>query len=244
MQLISFYWFTDLTDCEEWRENLSSRIINDFPEVRGTILLAPEGVNAALCGPKEELDGVVKIFSKDSRFTAMPVKRFQIKDSHTQSSQKLPFNRLKIKCRQEIVNFRIDESLTDIAPATDLNATEWNQLIADPDTLVLDARNNFEYDMGSFPDAINPQVERFSHLAAYIKDNKEKLRNKKVAIYCTGGIRCEKLGKYMKKNGIEDVYQLQGGILQYFQEQKDKDNLWEGECFVFDERISVNKQDT
>ncbi|MBE8182876.1 MAG: hypothetical protein HAW61_05070 [Candidatus Portiera sp.] len=235
MQLISFYWFADLADCEEWCESLNSRISSDFPEIRGTVLLAPEGVNAALCGEKEQLDDIIKIFREDDRFAVMPVRRFPIK--------KYVFTRIKIKCRKEIINFRIDDPLTDIPPAKDLNAAQWNQLMADKDTLVLDARNSFEFDVGSFPDAINPQVERFSHLASYIDENKDKLLNKKVAIFCTGGIRCEKLGKYMKKQGIQDVYQLEGGILQYFQDTKGTDNLWEGECFVFDERISVSKQD-
>lgn len=244
MELISFYWFTDLSDCKEWCEKLDTRLANDFPAVRGTVLLAPEGVNAALCGEQEQLQEIVKIFRQDDRFAKMPVRRFPIKQA--------VFTRTKVKLRTEIINFRIDESLEDIPAAKDLNAAQWNQLLADKDTLVLDARNSFEFDMGSFPDAVNPQVERFSHMAKYIDEHKDALCNKKVAIFCTGGIRCEKLGKYMKKQGIKDVYQLEGGILQYFQETKgngdggdneSENNLWEGECFVFDERISVSKQD-
>lgn len=235
MQLVSFYRFTDLPDCDAWRDKLSARITNDFPELRGTILLAEEGVNAVLCGQEEQLEEIITMFHSDTRFADMEIKRFPV--------SQYVFKRMKIRCKPEIVSFRIDESLTDTPAATDLNTTEWNELMNEEDILVFDVRNAFEYDIGSFPDAINPQVERFSHLATYVDENKEELSSKKIAIYCTGGIRCEKIGKYMKKKGIEDVYQLQGGILKYLQEVQSNENLWEGECFVFDERIDVKKKD-
>ena len=233
MRMIVFYNFCNLPDNQIWRKLLIDRIKSQAPKLLGTILLAEEGINGALCGKQEELDALMRLFHQDERFKDMEVRYFDV--------PKAVYKRLKIKCKKEIINFRCPDYNSEAPKAKHLDPEEWNRLINMPDTMLLDTRNEFEYDMGSFPSAINPKVQRFSHLAEYVKQNKDKLRDKKVAIFCTGGIRCEKLGKYMKQHGIEEVYQLKGGILNYLQKVARQDSLWQGDCFVFDERISVNK---
>ena len=233
MQLISFYQFATLADYEQWGAKLLRILKNDLPEVRGSIILAPEGVNANLCGEPEDLAKLVEVFRADERFADLEVKTFAI--------NKPAFKRLKIKCKPEIISFRNSDYNPQDEDAAYLNADEWNKLLAQDDVVLLDARNNFEFELGSFRNAINPKANFFSHLADYIRSKKEELQDKKVAIFCTGGIRCEKLGKYMKQQGIKDVYQLKGGILQYLQDTKPQECLWEGDCFLFDERISIDK---
>lgn len=223
----------DLSDCSSWCELVDDHIKNKCPQVKGTILLANEGINASLCGPEEQLDNIVALFNQDERFVKMDVKIFDIKE--------MVYNRLKVKCRPEIITFKNKDYDPKGETAEYVTPDEWNELINSPNTLVLDARNDFEYDLGSFPEAINPRIKRFSHFATYIDKNEQQLKDQKVAIFCTGGIRCEKLGRYMKQQGIEKVYQLQGGILKYLQEISEQENLWQGECFVFDERIGVDK---
>ena len=234
INLISFYCFADFIEYKCWKPFLEKLCTS----LRGTIILSPEGVNVSLAGEEKQLSAVVNFFTKDKRFTNMDIKKNKI--------EKIPFRRMKIKCKKEIITFRSagnapDKELTPHGRMTKrLNPQEWNNLIEDENTIVLDTRNNFECEMGSFPNAINPRVNYFSEMAEYVNKHKEKLKDKPIAIFCTGGIRCEKLANYMLHQGIKQVYQLNSGILGYMQKVKKSDNLWQGNCFVFDERINVN----
>ena len=234
LKLISFYCFANFIEYKRWQPPLEKLC----SALRGTIILSPEGVNASLAGDEKQLSTVVNFFTKDKRFADMDIKKNKI--------EKIPFRRMKIKCKKEIITFRSagnapDKGLTLNGRTTKrLNPQEWNNLIEDKNTIVLDTRNNFECEMGSFPKAINPRVNYFSEMAEYVNRNKEKLKDRPIAIFCTGGIRCEKLANYMLHQGIKQVYQLNSGILGYLQKVKKRENLWQGNCFVFDERININ----
>jgi len=151
----------------------------------------------------------------------------------------MPFNRLKIKTKKEIVTF--DGNLYDVEKSTakHVDSFKWNKLISDQNTLVIDVRNNFEHKMGSFKNSINPKTKNFSEFKKFVNFSLNKFKDKKIAMFCTGGIRCEKASSYMLKKGFKNLYQLEGGILKYLEEVPKKKSLWKGECFVFDNRVSV-----
>lgn len=233
MKLINFYYWANLPEYKE----ISCILKKLCSDLVGTIILADEGVNASLAGDKQRLFQVADFFTKDTRFADMKIKVREI--------DKIPFKRMKIKCKKEIITFFCKNKLPNLnysfseKSAQSLNPQEWNKLIKDKNTIILDIRNEFECKMGSFPNAINPHIKYFSEMAEYINKHKEKLKNRSVAIFCTGGIRCEKLRPYMLSEDIQNVYQLKGGILEYLERVNPNNNLWQRECFVFDERVSV-----
>ena len=231
-QIITFYEFKNMEAVAELsaiKESL--RAIMSELSVLGTIILASEGFNSTLGGLTENV----------SRFVGRAEELFKTRLVCKSSfHDELPFRRIKIKIKKEIVTLRkgVDVSLGN---GTHVNAKRWNELLDDPETLVLDTRNHYEFRTGTFKNAVNPNTEKFHDLPAFVAENLDPGRHKKVAMFCTGGIRCEKFAPYMKGLGFENVYQLEGGILKYLEETKPEDSLWEGECFVFDERISVDK---
>jgi len=198
--------------------------------IKGTIILAEEGFNATVSGRREEIEQFISFFER-----AVETK-LEYKSSHF---EQMPFRRIDVKIKPEIVTLkqRVDVSL---GVNTHVDATEWNRIISDPETIVLDTRNDYEFRTGSFHRAINPETEKFSDLPAFAADNFDPAKHKKVAMFCTGGIRCEKFAPYMKQLGFKEVYQLKGGILKYLEDVSDAESLWHGECFVFDGRISVD----
>jgi UPF0176 protein len=199
--------------------------------VKGTLLLAREGINGTIAGPAEAIDAVV------ARIRALPgCADAEIKFS---SAAAPPFHRLKVRLKREIVTM----GEPDIDPLADAGAyvapADWNALIADPDTVVIDTRNDYEVKVGTFARAVDPHTPSFRDFPAWFRDHREDLAGKKIAMFCTGGIRCEKATAFVKAQGVEEVYHLHGGILRYLEEVPAAESLWEGECFVFDERVAV-----
>ncbi|RUM76190.1 MAG: rhodanese-related sulfurtransferase [Candidatus Thioglobus sp.] len=225
----ALYQFVRLDDFEAFRTPLRELMVK--LEVKGTILLALEGLNGTISGSKASIDGVIHFLQDDGRFDNL-----EIKFSHSETT---PFKRLKVKLKKEIVTLGVEHIDPLSSVGTYVNPQDWNALISDPDVVLIDTRNNYEYEIGSFKGAINPNTETFREFPTYTKDNLEQYRGKKVAMFCTGGIRCEKSTAYLKSQGFDTVYHLQGGILKYLEEMNEEQSLWEGECFVFDDRVAV-----
>ncbi len=225
----TFYHFVDLPDFEDIRESL--RTEGRRLKLGGAILLASEGINATVAGSREGIDDLYKWLRSDQRFSDM-----QVKES---PCDRIPFKRLTVRLKPEIVNSRIDNLDRSDLDDTYVNSQEWDELLEDPEVLVLDTRNDFEVRMGAFKHAVNPEIEKFSELPKWTEKNLDPEKTPKVAMYCTGGIRCEKASAYYKQQGFK-VFQLHGGILKYFEETKNKKENWHGDCFVFDHRIGVD----
>ncbi len=225
----ALYQFVRLDDFAAFRTPLYE-LMADL-EIKGTILLALEGLNGTISGSQTSIDKVLEFLQTDGRFN-----RLEIKFS---CSETLPFKRLKVKLKQEIVTLGVADIDPKSLAGTYIAPNNWNALISDPDVVVIDTRNNYEYEIGSFKGAINPNTETFREFPTYIKNNLEQYRDKKIAMFCTGGIRCEKSTAYLKSQGFETVYHLQGGILKYLEAIDKGQSLWQGECFVFDERVAV-----
>jgi len=210
------------------------RPLRDFMDslnIRGTFLLAKEGINGTISGSDSAINKVLDYLNGDKRLRDL--------DYKFSYSETVPFKRLKVKLKKEIVTLGI----ADVDPAckvgTYVKPRDWNELISDPEVVLIDTRNNYEFEIGSFKGAINPNTETFRQFPSYTQNNLEQYRNKKIAMFCTGGIRCEKSTAYLKSEGFENVYHLQGGILKYLEEIEEEESLWEGECFVFDDRVAV-----
>jgi len=202
--------------------------------LKGTLLLAEEGINGTVAGSREAIDALLDYLKSDERLANLEHKESQ--------SDELPFHRMKVKLKKEIVTMGqpnikpIDTAEVRVEPK------DWNALISDPDVLVIDTRNEYEFQIGSFKNAVSPDTTNFREFPDYVKQQLDPAKNKKVAMFCTGGIRCEKACAYMKEQGFDEVYQLNGGILKYLEEVKTEESLWEGECFVFDSRVSVDHE--
>jgi len=203
-------------------------------EVRGTLLLAQEGINGTIAGSRESIDAVLVYLQDDDRLG-----KINYKESFTDT---MPFLRTRVKLKKEIVTMGIEGIDPKHVVGTYVKPKDWNALISDPEVLLVDTRNDYEVQVGTFKNAINPITDSFREFPDYVKKHFDPVIHKKVAMYCTGGIRCEKSTAYMKEQGFEEVYHLEGGILKYLEEVPEDDTLWEGECFVFDERVTVNHQ--
>jgi UPF0176 protein len=228
----ALYKFVTLNDYTELRDplhNLMTKL-----EVRGTLLLAEEGINGTISGEQANMDIVISWLRADERLADLEYK------ISTHSEQ--PFHRTKVKLKKEIVTMGIDGVDPNQTVGTYVEPKDWNEIISDPDTILIDTRNDYEYEIGTFKNAINPNTETFRDFPAYIEENLDANKHKKVAMFCTGGIRCEKASSYMKKAGFEEVYHLKGGVLKYLEDVKHDSSLWDGECFVFDDRVAVNHE--
>lgn len=225
----ALYQFVRLDDFEKFREPLRELMVD--LEIKGTVLLALEGLNGTVAGTQDSIDAFLKFLDEDGRFNHL-----EIKFSY---SDKLPFKRLKVKLKKEIVTLGVSGIDPKESVGTYVSPQDWNDLISDPDVILIDTRNNYEYEIGSFKGAINPSTETFREFPEYTKNNLEQYRGKKVAMFCTGGIRCEKSTAYLKTQGFDTVYHLHGGILKYLEQMPEQDSMWEGECFVFDDRVAV-----
>ncbi len=202
--------------------------------VRGTLLLANEGINGTVAGSRKGIDALLNYLRSDERLAEL-----SYKESFT---QEMPFLRTRVKLKKEIVTMGVEGIDPKHVVGTYVKPKDWNALISDPDVILVDTRNDYEVQVGTFKNALNPDTESFREFPQYVKDNLDPNKNKKVAMYCTGGIRCEKSTAYLKEQGFEEVYHLEGGILKYLEEVPEEETLWEGECFVFDERVTVNHQ--
>lgn len=229
-QIITFYEFKNLTNLPELKESLKKAMEND--SIFGTIIIAEEGFNSTVCGQPENI----------GQFITEIERIFESKIVFKSSfHEQLAFQRQKVKIKSEIVTLRKKVDF-EKGFGTHIKSDKWNEILSDPETLVLDARNDYEYRIGTFQNAVNPQTASFTELPEFVEKNLDPKKHKRIAMFCTGGIRCEKFAPFLKEKGFEKVYQLEGGILRYLEETTEKESLWQGECFVFDERISVDEK--
>ena len=225
----AFYKFVRLEDHAALQEGIQSCC--DTNEVRGIILLANEGINSTIAGPRDGVMAVLDFLRTDPRLADL-----QWKES---SASKQPFRKMRVRLKKEIVTM----GMPDIDPThlvgTYVQAEEWNELISDPEVIVIDTRNDYEVEIGSFERAINPDLKTFGELPQWLEQQLDVESQPRVAMFCTGGIRCEKSTALLKQAGIKEVYHLDGGILKYLERIPEDESLWQGQCFVFDERVSV-----
>lgn len=225
----ALYKFVALPDYRQRREALLQCCLD--AEVKGTLLLAGEGINGTIAGSRSGVDQVLDFLRSDPRLADL---------SHKESfDSEQPFYRMKVKLKREIVTMGIDNIDPTQVVGSYVKPAQWNALIADPEVLLIDTRNDYEVKIGSFKGAVNPDTQSFREFPEYIRQHYDPRRHKKVAMFCTGGIRCEKASSFMKQEGFDEVYHLEGGILKYLEEVPAEQSLWQGECFVFDNRVAV-----
>ena len=232
MKVATFYKFIQLDNLETWRDRCLK--FCEQQEIKGTILLATEGINCTLSGEAESIDNFLQFLQEDDRFLDIEPK---ISDT-----DQPPFHRLKVKIKSEIVTMGVNEIKPAISTGKHIDPETWNQIISDPEVLVIDTRNQYEYKVGTFQNAVSPQTDNFRQFPEFVAENLDPNKHKKIAMFCTGGIRCEKASAYLIEQGFEEVYQLDGGILNYLETVSSDKSLWEGECFVFDHRVAVNEE--
>ena len=225
----ALYRFVRLDRAELLREPLIEQMRRHH--VRGTLLLAGEGINGTIAGPRAGIDAVLAWLKRDPRLAGL---------THKESTcEVMPFRRTKVRMKKEIVTMGVDGLDPEHAAGTYVKPADWNALIDDPEVTVIDTRNDYEYELGTFERAIDPQTASFREFPGYARRELDPTTHKKVAMFCTGGIRCEKATAYLKHLGFEQVYHLEGGVLKYLEEVPLEQSRWRGECFVFDERVSV-----
>jgi len=225
----TFYQFVSLPDCAEWRSPLLERCRT--LNIKGTILLATEGINGTIAGTQSAIDTILAELRADPRLANL---------EHKESpASKPPFERMKVKLKREIVTLGQPAANPSHQVGTYVKPQDWNTLISDPEVIVIDTRNDYEVSIGTFHNAINPHTTSFREFPQYVQAHLDPQHHPKVAMFCTGGIRCEKASSYLLHQGFQAVYHLQGGILKYLEEVPAAESLWQGECFVFDERVAV-----
>ncbi len=225
----ALYKFVSLPDYQALREPLLEQCL--AAKVKGTLLLAEEGINGTIAGSRAGIDQVLAFLHADPRFADLGHKESYDKEQ--------PFYRMKVKLKKEIVTMGVDGIDPKDIVGTYVKPKDWNALIADPDVFLIDTRNDYEVEIGSFKGAVDPKTTSFREFPEYVRTNYDPAKHKKVAMFCTGGIRCEKASAFMKHEGFEEVYHLEGGILKYLEEVDETESQWQGECFVFDNRVAV-----
>jgi len=229
VKVAAFYKFVSIDEPGALQAHL--REVCAACAIKGTILIAGEGINGTVSGAPDNIDALIGTITSDARFSDLEVKYSQ--------AAEYPFQRLKVKIKKEIVTFGVPGAQPAVATGTFVEPEAWNALIADPDVLVIDTRNDYEFQVGTFEGARNPQTRAFNEFPAYVKQELAENPKRPIAMFCTGGIRCEKASAYMLQEGFPNVYQLKGGILRYLEEIAPEESLWRGECFVFDERVAL-----
>ncbi|MEH6633139.1 MAG: rhodanese-related sulfurtransferase [Halopseudomonas aestusnigri] len=225
----ALYHFAILEDFEGLREPLQKFMLEH--DVKGTLLLAREGINGTVAGSQEGIDAIHAYIRADER-----LKNVVTKESY---HDEMPFHRTKVKLKKEIVTMGVEGIDPNHIVGSYVKPQDWNALISDPDVVLVDTRNDYEVGIGTFKNAIDPKTATFREFPAYVEKHLGDVKDKKVAMFCTGGIRCEKSTAYLKEQGFGEVYHLEGGILKYLEEVPEEESLWEGECFVFDSRVAV-----
>ena len=225
----ALYKFVTLEDYVDRREPLLTVMLDN--EVKGTLLLAQEGINGTIAGSRAGIDAVLAFLKADSRLVDL-----EHKESYCDEQ---PFYRTKVKLKKEIVTLGVPGVDPNKKVGTYVDPKDWNALISDPDVVLIDTRNDYEVGIGTFTNAVDPKTKSFREFPQYVRQNFDPARHKKVAMFCTGGIRCEKASSFMLNEGFEEVYHLKGGILKYLEEVPQEDSLWQGDCFVFDNRVTV-----
>lgn len=227
----ALYKFASLPDYKEMQQPLLD--VCNSHLIKGTLLLAQEGINGTVAGSRAGIDALLRHLRSDPRLADIEYKE--------SPAEEMPFYRMKVRLKKEIVTLGIPGIDPSKKVGTYVPPEEWNGLISDPDVIVVDTRNSYEYEIGTFKGAIDPHTQTFREFPQFVSQNLDPSRHKKIAMFCTGGIRCEKASSFMLEQGFEEVYHLQGGILKYLEKVPSEDSLWQGECFVFDQRVAVKQ---
>lgn len=225
----ALYHFTALPDYQRLQKPLQDMC--DLLGVKGTLLLASEGINGTIAGHDAAIHDLLNFLKADSRLASL--------DTKLSRAGAMPFYRMKVRLKKEIVTMGVEGVDPNKIVGTYVEPENWNALISDPDVVLIDTRNDYEVEIGTFRGAINPKTETFREFPDWVEANKDRLEKPKVAMFCTGGIRCEKASSYMREQGYDHVYHLKGGILKYLETQAEDTSLWDGDCFVFDQRVAV-----
>ncbi|WP_462382911.1 oxygen-dependent tRNA uridine(34) hydroxylase TrhO [Pseudomonas sp. Marseille-QA0892] len=225
----AMYKFVSLPDFTELRQPLlDTMLVNG---VKGTLLLAEEGINGTVSGTREGIDGLLAWLRSDQRLVDI--------DHKESYCDEQPFYRTKVKLKKEIVTLGVPGVDPNQRVGTYVDPKDWNALLDDPEVVLIDTRNDYEVAIGTFDGAVDPKTKSFREFPEYVRANYDPARHKKVAMFCTGGIRCEKASSFMLNEGFEEVYHLKGGILKYLEEVPEAETKWKGDCFVFDNRVTV-----
>lgn len=227
--IIAFYKFVDITDLPELQGAIA-RFCKE-QSILGTILLAPEGINGTIAGLDENITAVV-----DFLHTYTPFADLNFRYTYAEFN---PFYKMKVKLKKEIVALGVPNIYPAQKTGIQVPPEAWNQVISDPEIFLIDTRNTYEFGLGTFKGAKDPETDVFREFPDYVKQNLDPNKHKKIAMFCTGGIRCEKASSYLLEQGFSNVYQLQGGILNYLEKMPAENSTWEGECFIFDNRITI-----
>jgi UPF0176 protein len=225
----TFYRFTRLEDPAALQASIEACCTK--AGIRGIILLAREGINATISGDRDSVRAVIDFLEMDARFSNLTIKE--------STATTLPFRKMRVRVKREIVSMGVESIDPAHLTGTYVSPEDWNELISDPDVIVIDTRNDYEVKIGSFKNAIDPGIESFRDLPAWLEAHVDSSKQPRVAMFCTGGIRCEKSTALLKEAGVREVHHLEGGILKYLERIPESESLWTGECFVFDERVSV-----
>ena len=227
----AIYKFVKLKDCAAMRVPLLAQC--NALGISGTLLLAAEGINGTIAGTRPGIDQILAYLRSDPRLADLEHKE--------SAAERQPFYRMKVKLKKEIVTMGVPGIDPTEQAGQYVKAQDWNALINDPEILLIDTRNDYEVDVGTFKGALNPRTTTFREFPEYVKNNIDPQQKPRVAMFCTGGIRCEKASAYMLQQGFSEVYHLQGGILKYLENVPAEESLWQGECFVFDQRVAVGQ---
>ena len=227
--IAALYRFVRLDDFEALRQPLLRRMLKD--RIRGTLLLAAEGVNGTVAGSPAAIDSLLDYLRRDDRLRDL--------DCKLSYGEELPFYRTRVKLKREIVTLGVD-GIDPANAGTYVDPADWNCLISDPEVIVIDTRNDYETEIGSFENAVKANTGSFREFPDFAREHLDPGRHRKIAMYCTGGIRCEKSTAFLRQQGFDEVYHLRGGILNYLEQVPESESLWRGECFVFDNRVSVD----
>jgi UPF0176 protein len=229
----ALYKFVHLPNYQQLQAPLFEQCVAN--NIKGTLLLAEEGINGTIAGLTEDIHQILNFLRTDDIFNG----RFADLEHKESFANQHPFYRMKVKLKKEIVTLGVPGVSPTNKVGTYVKPEDWNALISDPAVILIDTRNGYEVDIGTFKNAVDPKTTSFREFPKYVEEHLDKDKHKKVAMFCTGGIRCEKASSYMLSAGFDEVYHLQGGILKYLETVPEEESLWEGECFVFDQRVAV-----
>lgn len=229
LNVVAFYRFVHLADLQSLRADLLEFCRGEG--LRGTILIASEGINGTVAGPQDGIEALLARLEEISGISNGEVKH--------SGADAWPFMRMKVRIRPEIITMRAPEADPSVKAGTYVAPADWNALIADPEVLLVDTRNRYETKVGTFEGAVDPGIDSFTEFKAYVEETLDPAKHRKVAMFCTGGIRCEKASSYMLAKGFDEVFHLKGGILKYLEEVEPERSRWNGECYVFDHRVAI-----
>jgi len=235
-KVAALYKFTPIEDIEVLRSAIYAFTEENVPSICGTLLLAPEGINGTIAAHPDDMDTIITFLDEKLQILQDGNTIGEFKYSHASEQ---PFNRFKVRKKKELITLRKPEADPNKHVGEYVEAEDWNDLINDPDVILIDTRNDYETKVGVFEGAIDPDMKIFTEFPEWVEENLDPAKDKKVAMFCTGGIRCEKASSYMLAHGFENVYHLKGGILKYLETVNEEDSKWKGDCFVFDQRVAV-----